>query len=202
MTVRTKLIPLGGRKPPYKVGTTVYEKAAPGTYTITLKAGTFELWLCGGGGGGGGCAGSHSWYGQVGGSAAAFKGLVTLPAGTYTVVIGAGGTAGAGSGRNATAGQNGTASSFKFSDTSKANITTGAGNGGFGTGNYSSANNGAGGVLTISALTIKSSTVRSNGVTASSTSLLGNGYGAGGAIQSGTSGKPGTSGYIKLIFRQ
>lgn len=202
MTVRTKLIPLGGRKTPYKVGATVYEQATPGTYTVTLKAGTFELSLTGGGGGGGGCAGSHAWYGQVGGSAAAFRGLVTLPAGTYTIVIGAGGAAGAGSGRNAPAGKNGTASSFKFSDATKANITAGAGNGGFGTGDYSGSNNGNGGTLTISALTIKSSTIRSNGVKASTASLLGNGYGAGVNIRAGTSGLAGTNGYIKLIFRE
>lgn len=199
MSVQTFFNPLGTNKgAPYPVGTILFESGTAGTYSINVYEGIYELQICGAGGGGGGSAGSHAWYGQNGGTGAAWKGQIKLSYGTYTLIIGQGGNGGAGSGRNALPGGNGTESNISLSNNRL--ITTGAGNGGAGTGNYSGANNGAGGILTIGSLNIINTSISSNGITQSTTSILGNGYGAGGAIKGGTSGLNGTNGYIKLSY--
>lgn len=165
MSVQTFFNPLGTNKgAPYPVGTVLFESGTAGTYSVNVYEGIYELQICGAGGGGGGSAGSHAWYGQNGGTGAAWKGQIKLSYGTYTLNIGQGG------------------------------------NGGAGTGNYSGANNGAGGTLTIGSLNIINTSISSNGITQSTTSILGNGYGAGGAIRGGTSGLNGTNGYIKLSY--
>lgn len=198
MVLRTKLTPLGGKLVKYKKNFIVFESSTPGTYSFEIKKALFELSATGGGGGAGGSAGSHAWYGQIGGSASAFKGLVNFDKGMLTIVIGSGGTGGNGSGRNATAGTNGAATIIKFNNTVL--ITLGGGNGGGGTGSLSGANNGKGGVLTMGALKVASSTIRSNGQDQSKISLLGNGFGAGGDYRAAANGLPGTSGYVKIKF--
>lgn len=198
MTIKTRLTPLGRQRKPYKKNFVLFESSTPGTYTIDIKAGTFELMICGAGGGGGGSATSHAWVGSNGGSGAAFKGQVKLPKTTLTIKVGAGGSGGPASGRNAGGGGNGTLSSI-YQDTVNL-ITTGAGNGGNGTGSGASANNGAGGTLTMGELNIVSQTIQSNGVSYSTVSILDNGWGAGGAARSSNSGTSGQNGYVKLQF--
>lgn len=197
--MQTFFNPLGTIKgAPYPVGTILFESGIAGTYSITTYEGIYELQICGAGGGGGGSAGSHAWYGQNGGAGSAWKGYIKLNYATYTLIIGQGGGGGAGSGRNALPGANGTASYVALSGNRL--ITTGAGNGGAGTGNYAGANNGAGGILTMGSLNILTTLLSSNGITQSTTSLLNNGYGAGGAYRPANTGLNGTNGYIKLTY--
>lgn len=198
MTVKTKLTPLGRRRKPYKKDFILFESGTPGTYTIEIKSGIFELMICGAGGGGGGSATKHSWLGSNGGSGAAFKGEVKLSTSSLQLTIGQGGNGGPSSGRNAGAGGNGTASSIYQNSVNL--ITTGAGNGGGGTGDGAGGNNGNGGTLTIGGLNIVSSSIQSNGVAKSTVSVLENNFGAGGAAQSYNSGTNGQNGYIKIQF--
>lgn len=78
MTIKTKITPLGAGNTVYPKDFVVFESSTPGTYTFEIKKAQFEVTGSGAGGGGGGSAGKHAWYGQVGGSAAAFKGIVQL----------------------------------------------------------------------------------------------------------------------------
>lgn len=184
---------------PYTLNQIVLEKMTTGTQSISIEKGTFEVTICGAGGGGGGSATSHSWLGSNGGSGAAFKGMVKFPKTTLTITVGNGGSAGAASGRNAGAGSNGTASSITQGST--ALITTGGGNGGYGTGNGSGANNGKGGILTVGSIEIISEIIRKDGVQYSTVSILGNGYGGGGAARASNSGTKGQNGYLKIIYK-
>lgn len=199
MTIRTKLTPLGAGNPPYKRGFVLFESWTPGTYTIPIKSGTYEITITGGGGGAGGSAGSHAWIGGNGGSAAAFKARIKLKKGTLTIVIGAGGSGGGVSGRNAPPGNNGNPSTLTYN--SILFVTAGAGNGGGGSGDCAYWNNGNGGVLTLGALIgLVTTIIQSDGVRSSTESLLGNGFGAGGLARYYNSGLPGANGYIKIVF--
>ena len=109
MVLRTKLSPLGGRNQAYKKDFVVFESSTPGTYTFEIKKAQFEVTGSGAGGGGGRSAGKHAWYGQVGGSAAAFKGIVQFEKGVLKITVGTPGKGGNGSGRNAGPGSNGSA---------------------------------------------------------------------------------------------
>jgi hypothetical protein len=178
----------------------LFESSTTGTYTLNIEhSGAYELTICGAGGGGGGSATAHSWYGSNGGSGAAFKGVVNLTPGTYTLVVGQGGNGGGASGRNAPGGSNGTASTISKDSTTI--ISAGAGNGGHGTGDYGSSNNGNGGTLTLGSIEVISSTISSNGVTKSTASVLENGYGGGGSFVSRSAGTKGQNGYIKLVAK-
>ena len=199
MVLKTKLSPLGGGNQAYKKDFVVFESSTPGTSTFEIKKAQFEVTGSGAGGGGGGSAGKHAWYGQVGGSAAAFKGIVQLEKGTLKITVGTPGNGGNGSGRNAGPGTNGTATTVSVNNVTL--LTLGGGNGGGGTGSGSGANNGAGGIITVSSkLKIISTKIKTNGTAQSTVSILGNGFGAGGNIRGGTSGLPGTAGYIKIQF--
>ena len=96
MVLKTKLSPLGGGNQAYKKDFVVFESSTPGTYTFEIKKAQFEVTGSGAGGGGGGSAGKHAWYGQVGGSAAAFKGIVQLEKGTLKITVGTPGNGGNG----------------------------------------------------------------------------------------------------------
>lgn len=91
--------------PPPCSGTTTYDTA--GTYTFTAPCdGTYLVECWGGGGGGAGGSGASGGGGGAGGSYA--RSVLTLTAGSYTVVVGAGGAGGPVGG----AGSAGGASSF------------------------------------------------------------------------------------------
>jgi len=81
----------GGVATNYYVGTTNWaaliftNSAAPATLTVTAGGAVEYLLVAGGGGGGGG------WNGGGGGAGGVRLGSVTLPAGAYTVTVGAGG---------------------------------------------------------------------------------------------------------------
>ena len=185
---------------PYTLNQVLFEKSTPGTYTLNIDKGIFEVSICGAGGGGGGSATSHSWLGSNGGSGAAFKGLVRFSKAVLKITVGKGGTGGYASGRNAGAGTNGSLSSI-FQGTTNL-ISAGAGNGGYGTGDGFGANNGNGGTLTIGNVSVLSEITKSNGVKSSTISILGNGYGAGGAVRASNSGTNGQNGYVKIVFKR
>lgn len=196
MTIKTKITPLGAGNKIYPKDFVVFESSTPGTYTFEIKKAQFEVT---GSGAGGGSAGKHAWYGQVGGSAAAFKGIVQLEKGVLKITVGTPGNGGNGSGRNASPGSNGTATTIVLNNITL--LTLGGGNGGGGTGDGAYANNGAGGTITVSSkLKIISTKIKTNGKAQSTVSILGNGFGAGGNIRAGTSGLSGTAGYIKIQF--
>ena len=74
------------------------------------------------------------------------------------------------------------------------------GRGGHGTGTYAEGG-GDGGKLAVGTLKIVSSTVKSAGKKESTTSLLQNGFGAGGkAGDLGENGAGGTNGYVKIVY--
>ena len=119
--------------------------ATPGTYSLELEAGDYEVEMYGAGGG------DYSWsyqkaYGHNGGgSGAGFKGTVTLPKGTYTLTVGA---------TNAT-GNGG--------DTSINDLII-CGGGQLFTGGYANYNTAKGGTITISSsLQVKESILQSAG---------------------------------------
>lgn len=67
-----------------------FESAIPGTYTIDIeKNGNYEVILVGAGGGGFGCTDRRS---AGGGSGAIIHGVYYLKKGTYTAIVGAGGS--------------------------------------------------------------------------------------------------------------
>ena len=194
MTIKTKITPLGAGNKVYPKDFVVFESSTPGTYTFEIKKAQFEVTGSGAGGGGGGSAGKHAWYGQVGGSAAAFKGIVQLEKGVLKITVGTPGNGGNGSGRNASPGSNGTATTISVNNVTLLTL-------GGGTGSGSGANNGAGGTITVSSeLKIISTEIKTNGTAQSTVSILGNGFGAGGNIRAANSGLPGTAGYIKVQF--
>lgn len=74
------------------------------------------------------------------------------------------------------------------------------GRGGHGTGTYAEGG-GDGGKLEVGTLKIVSSTIKSVGKKESTTSLLQNGFGAGGkAGDLGENGAGGTNGYVKIVY--
>lgn len=179
---------------------TLIETSNAGTYTIENENDTIaEVVVVGAGGGGVGCAHGSKWYYADGGGGAAFVGTINLPAGTYTVTVGAGG-----------------ASNFNASSASDAGSVTG-GNSSLGDliiaggGIRGSGTNcvypGAGGTLTVNADVI-SSTIQSNGNNATGGGMNGHGqaqslyqdYGKGGMGIYGGS-VAGTNGYVKVRIK-
>lgn len=179
---------------------TLIETSTAGTYTIENANDTIaEVVVVGGGGGGVGCAHGGTWFYADGGGGAAFVGTINLPAGTYTVTVGAGG-----------------ASNFNPSSASDAGSVTGgssslgdliiAGGGIRGSGT-NCVYPGAGGTLTVNADVI-SSTIQSNGNNAGGGGLSGHGqaqslyqdYGKGGMGIYGGS-VAGTNGYVKVRIK-
>ena len=191
---------IGAEVSPYTLNQVVFEKSAPGKYTINIDKGIFEVSICGAGVGGGGSATSHSWFGSNGGSGAAFKGLIKFAKTTLKITIGKGGAGGLASGKNTSAGTNGLLSSIFQGSTNI--ISAGAGNGRYGTGIGAGTNNGNGGTLTIGNADSVSEIIKSNGVKSSTVSILGNGYGAGGAYRASNSGTNGQNGYVKILFKR
>lgn len=127
------------------------------TTTMYLESGVYELTLVGAGGGGGSGQGDSKWYQSSGGSGACFKGLVYLPKGTYTFVVG---TPGYGWNVNGSANCDhaveGTDSYVQYNGTTI--LTCGVGVCG-----RNRASGGAGGTLTIGDINVVSSEISSNG---------------------------------------
>lgn len=73
-------------------GVIIFESSTAGTYTVELSSGKYEITCVAGGGGGTYCIdNSGSRVSGSGASGSCFKGVVRISAGTYTVVVGAGG---------------------------------------------------------------------------------------------------------------
>lgn len=165
-----------------------FESSAPGTYSVDLQVGEYEIEIVGAGGGG--SKGYEGAIGASGGSGAAFVGVFTLETGTYEVVVGAGGLGGADSNINGSAG---TASSISEV------VTAGAGGGG-----ARVTSGGSGGVLTLNAMpiTYSLSTNGNSGATRSTTPTAsvygGYGYGGRGGYTNYASGVSGGNGYVKI----
>ena len=79
---------------PYKPGTIILDKSVAGTYSFTLRTKRKVQVVMVGAGGGGAWARYAATYKHTenGGSGAMLQGTITLAAGTYTVVVGKGGT--------------------------------------------------------------------------------------------------------------
>lgn len=117
---------------------------AGGTYTTPVGAKSLWVRLSGGGGGGGGGAG-NSQTGGGGGSGGYCEGIITSPAASYGVTIGAGGTGG-------TAGQPGTAGGQSLFGTVL--TANGGGGGGAGVAGGSGGAGGAGGTASGGSLSL------------------------------------------------
>ena len=67
----------------------LFDSSTPGTYTLELSRGNYDI-TCVGGGGAAALKGVYDdrGYGWGGGSGSAFKGVFNVPDGTYTIVIG------------------------------------------------------------------------------------------------------------------
>ena len=156
MTIVTKLSPLGWDNRgsnPYDYGYLIYEGSASDSTTKSLEAGLYEVSIVGGGGGAGGGLRIDSYYNWAsGGSAAAWKGDIKLPKGSYSLVVGAagsnyGGTTTQGVSGNGTAGGNST-----LTLNSSNLIIAGAGGGAKGSAGLSGLSGGSGGTLDISGI--------------------------------------------------
>lgn len=187
-----------GRNLVYEIAN-LFESGTAGTYTVFIDSpGIYEISICGAGGGGGGSATSHNLLGANGGSGAAFRGNVLLDRTTLTITVGKGGNGGNASGADAGRGSGGTLSRIT-DENSNVLITAGAGDGGHGTGN-NYGGGGQGGTLTMGTAEVISYEIQSNGAASSTVSILGNGYGAGGARRSRASGTAGTNGYVRIKY--
>lgn len=173
---------------------TILNTSTPGTYTLDLEDGDYDVVVVGAGGGGSGCS-KHS-DGASGASGSAFVGTITLTAGTYNVVVGAGGV---GTPRMDWS-RGGTGGSSSIGDLIIA---------GGGTGGALDASGGTGGSLTLN-IVPKSYTVKSNGRNGAGgygwgqTSTVaspygGYGYGGYGGQCDWQGGGTGGNGYISLI---
>lgn len=173
---------------------TILNTSTPGTYTLDLEDGDYDVVVVGAGGGGSGCS-KHS-DGASGASGSAFVGTITLTAGTYNVVVGAGGVGTA----RLDWSRGGTGGSSSIGDLIIA---------GGGTGGALDASGGTGGSLTLN-IVPKSYTVKSNGrngaggygwgQTSTVASPYGSyGYGGYGGQCDWQGGGTGGNGYISLI---
>ncbi len=190
MTMRTKQTPLGYKAPPYKKNFVLFESSTPGTYSLDIKKGLFEITICGGGGGGSNGAG---------GTGGTLRVQTVLDAARYDLIIG---TAGAGASayvRN----NNGYAGGVsKISGTSLTITADG------GAGRNGRRNGGGGGTvgnLSFSFVNAYTASLKStNGAEVGTSYLTGNynGYGAGGQPQGNDTGAgyAGKNGYIKIQF--
>lgn len=184
----------------------IYEQAVAGEYEITLDEGNYLVELVGAGGG---CAGCR-WASNVGngntmlsgGSGAYFKGILHVPAGTYTITVGAGKLA-------VTADVNTLTTAEAGGDTSFDSLIT-AGGGQGGQASFSTRIAGVGGVCSINTSIIENIDTRNGntgreagnaiytfttvtgGVSAYDNSTTG--YGAGGGYPDG-----GIDGYCKIM---
>lgn len=70
----------------------IIEVSVTGTYSVDITAGDYLIEMYGAGGGVSGSTSSGTYFIYGGGSGAGFKALVSLPAGTYNIVVGKGGT--------------------------------------------------------------------------------------------------------------
>ena len=185
---------------------TIFEQATPGTYSISVPSGNYVVELVGAGGG---CAGCR-WASNVGngntmlsgGSGAYFKGILHVPAGTYTITVGAGKPA-------VTADVNTLTTAEAGGDTSFDSLIT-AGGGQGGQASFSTRIAGVGGVCSINTSIIENIDTRNGntgreagnaiytfttvtgGVSAYDNSTTG--YGAGGGYPDG-----GIDGYCKIM---
>lgn len=186
-----------------------------GSHSFTLnRAGNYQITICGGGGG----TSYRTWAGggavaasvATGGSSGGFKGVITLPAGTYSVTVGS-----AGSDRKVQSGNyydGGTAGSGGNSSLSSSSLGTiiTAYKGTGGTAKSGSSGVGSGGSISVntSVVTLVSYTTYSSGYSGTyksksgwafptgvsgGSSVLGNGYGKGSSTSSSASG-----GYFRI----
>ena len=187
----------------------VYEYTETGTYEITLPEDDYEVELYGAGGGAAICGYNTYYTNRGGGSGAGFKGTIHIPAGTYTISVGSGGSSSSGNVCN----------SGNGGDTSISNIVTAGG----GLGAYISYNSyaddryGKGGTLTIdNSIIVGTPEIQSDGIQGDSVgyvyggydiSVYGgtsiydethNGYGAGGSYNKSGLTSSGYNGYLKI----
>lgn len=172
---------------PYKPGVVILEKGVAGTYSFTLNTKRKVQVIMVGAGGGGAWARYAATYKRTenGGSGAMLQGTMMLNAGTYTVVVGQGGTSAkqdrpmyeSAASSQAT---NGTATTF-------ASRSAGGGGGAYAQAGWGSTNGtaGAGGTATAS-----TGFTATQGVDGDTTGVY-NGYGAGGDGATPSNGKDG-----------
>ena len=160
MGFRTGLHPLGGGiKAPYEKETVLFESSSPGIYSLEIKTGVYEIWICGAGGGYYRTSGlKPSKY--HGGSAAAFKGRFKLIKNNYSIKVGAGGSTN-------TDGEDSSISNVILAGGGKRGSTTEVG------------------ILTTIEMPLVTE-LSANGVARESKSILGNGCGAGSTSYGGT----------------
>lgn len=205
MTIKTPLTPFGRQRKPYKKNFVLFESATPGTYTLDIKAGTFEISIIGAGGGGGGGSykSGHKHPGGGGGSGAGFIGNIKLVRGIYYLVVGACGAGGPPG--SAAAGHGGAGGASILQKDDVAFIIAGGGNGGWGA--RADATDCSGGILTInSELQIISSTLQTNGNAGVSSyggaagAAVDGVHGAGNIGVYKEAGLNGNPGFIKLVY--
>lgn len=173
----------------------VYEYTEAGTYTITITEDTPCKFVIVGGGGGG-AYGSYMDIWNVaynGGSGAMIQGETTLTAGTYTLVVGSGGTGVYGYSGGGTAG--GGTGDAGGNSTFLGN-TAGGGKGGYALAGYFATQGypGAGGTATPTG-----TYTGTNGVSGDTAGIYKNQYGAGGTGGGGSAeANTGHTGYVMI----
>lgn len=184
----------------FPIGTVLFDNATPGTYSITLPAGTYEVYVIAGGGGASATKSGRSRYGSGGGSGSGFIGYIKITKQTLNIIVGKGGQGSFVQWSN-TKGENGDNSSI-------GNLVVAYG----GQSNYSeSGAGGAGGAAPTITTTVVSQTLnragntgqyRGNTEQAPGGASLYNGYGGGGMAGADQYyANPGTNGYVKIIYR-
>lgn len=176
----------------YPIDTILFESSTPGTSSIELEKGIYEIYCIAGGGGGWGKKGGIIEEAAGGGSGSGFIGQITISKGNYKVTVGAGGAGGSVSGEN---GGNSTIGNI---------VKT---LGGSGSGKY--APGGAAPEITTSIVSTilnqSGNTGKYNGQgsnpSADGGASLYNGYGAGGTGRSIGGGESGSSGYVKIVYK-
>lgn len=190
MTIRTKQTPFGYKAPPYPKNFVLFESGTPGTYSVDVKKGLFEITICAGGGGGSNGAG---------GAGGTLRVQTVLEKARYNLTIGAGGAGASAYVRN----NNGYAGGVSKISGTSLNITA---NGGAGrNGRRNGGGGGTVGSLTFSFVNAYTILLQSTtGADIGTSYLTGNynGYGAGGQPQGSDTGAgyAGKSGYIKIQF--
>ena len=141
---------------------TIIDQRNTGSYSFTLdKEYTGTLLFVGNGGGGNSSQKDSQWWSASGGSGACFEGVVRLPAGTYTFVLG---TLGYGSNVNNTHfNSGGLNSTNSYLQDSNGNVLITVGCGAKGNTNYTSTTGGVGGTLTLGTLDVVDTIIARNG---------------------------------------
>ena len=183
-TVGTYAAPTGGTITTV-AGRRIHTFTSVGTTSITfLVPVTAQILVVAGGGGGGGCGTNNQTGGGGGAGELYYNASYSIPAGTYTVTVGAGGTRGVGSGSTGGTPTNGGDSIFGTIDCNGGGrggaFGGGLDNGGSGGSGGGSSRGGSGGASVKTAAGSGNSGGNSGGSLASGTAGGGGGGGAGG----------------------